>query len=245
MPKVVNMVWLTGDGEAATDAWFKTPRDVAVDISGSNIYFTADNRVRKVDLGSGIIETLAGTGTNALSGDGEPSTGAGLARPIGIAVDDQGNVYFADSYNQRVRRIDAATGIITTVAGIGHFPPATHPDPSYVIKPTGQGFSGDGGPGTTAMLSTPSDVTIGPSGNLYIADTGNDKIRKLDLVTGIITTFADGGAVRGEKMEVEGGGGEWTMTFTNFAPPVSVAVNDQGHVYVADYDQNIVVRIVP
>ncbi len=245
IPKRVSGVIDPGDGGLATDAFIRIARDVAVDVKG-NIYFTAEDRVRKVDAATGIITTLAGTGVNDLSGDGGPSEGAGISDPLGITLDDQGNIYFADSYNQRVRRIDATTGIITTVAGIGKYAPATHPDPKYVIKPEGQGLSGDGGPAASAMLATPTDVAIGPDGNLYISDTDNDRIRKVDVATGIITTFADGGAVRGERMETGfTESGDVLITFTNFAPPTGIAATRDGVLYIADYDQNKVVRVTP
>ena len=245
IPKRVSGVIDPGDGGLATDAFIRIARDVAVDDKG-NVYFTAEDRVRKVDATTGVITTLTGTGINDLSGDGGPAEGAGIADPLGVTVDDQGNIYFADSYNQRVRRIDAVTGTITTVAGIGEYAPATHPDPAYVIKPEGQGFSGDGGPAASAMLATPTDLVIGPDGNLYIADTDNDRIRKVDLATGIITTFAEGGAVRGERMETGfTESGDVPITFTNFAPPTGIAATRDGVFYIADYGQNKVVRVTP
>ncbi len=244
IPKRIGGVLDPGDRGQATDAWFKIPRDIAVGGDGS-FYFTADNRVRKVDP-NGVITTLAGRDLNELSGDGGPSVDSGVANPRGIAVDSEGNVYFADTDNQRVRRIDAATGIITTVAGVGKHAPSSTSDITYHPKPEGQGFSGDGGPGTSAMLSVPESVEIGLDGNLYIADTGNDRVRKLDLDTGVITTFADGGLVQGERMEtahVESG--DLKVTFTHFSPPVSIVVSGEGVFYVADRKQNKVVRIVP
>ena len=242
IPKRVNGIIDPGDGGAATDAFFKNPKDVTVDGAG-NVYFTASNRVRKVDA-NGVITTLAGSGLDELSGDGGPSTSAGIADPRGLTVDEEGNIYFADTYNQRVRRIDGATGIITTVAGIGHHPPQFHPEEP--IKPEGQGFSGDGGPATSAMLFSPNGVVIGPDGNLYIADTGNDKVRKVDLATGVITTIADGGSVTGERMETGfSQSGEFEVTFKNFAPPVAIAVTDDGVFYIADQQRNKVIRMVP
>ena len=242
IPKRVKGIIDPGDGGAATDAFFKNPKDVAVDDAG-NVYFTASNRVRKVDA-NGVITTLAGSGLDDLSGDGGPSTSAGIADPRGITLDGEGNLYFADTYNQRVRKIDGATGIITTIAGIGHHPPQFHPEEP--IKPEGQGFSGDGGPAASAMLFSPSSVVIGPDGNLYIADTGNDKIREVDLATGVITTFADGGLVRGERMETGfSQSGDLKVTFENFAPPVGITVTYDGVFYIADQQQNQVVRMVP
>jgi len=242
VPKRVSGMIDPGDGGLATDAFFQAASDVAVDNEG-NVYFAADNRIRKVNAGTGIITSLAGAGVNDLSGDGGPSTSAGIADPRGLSFDDQGNLYFADTANQRVRKIDGATGIITTVAGIGkHAPPGTHRS-QPTIGPEGQGFSGDGGPAASAMLSVPNDVTIGPDGNLYIADTGNDRIRKVDLATGVITTLVDGGAVRGEKMETGfQEGGDIKITFTNFAPPTAIVAGRDGVFYIADADQNKVMK---
>jgi len=246
LPKRVGGVLDPGDGGLATDAWFKVTRDVAVDSQG-NIYFTTVNRIRKVDAQTGIITTLAGTGSIDLSGDGGPSFGAGIAEPHGVAVDGDGNVYLADSLNQRIRRIDGATGIITTVAGIGKAPPYTQASDTHGKQPPteGKGFSGDGGPAVEAMLSDPWDVAFGPDGNLYIADTGNDRIRKVDLDTGIITTFAEGGTIVGKQYAPDGwaGSGDFDISFKYFSPPVAVAVNKQGDLFIADQRLNKVVRI--
>ncbi len=245
IPAIVKLVKYPGEDIQATDSWMSFPTDVAVDIHG-NIYFTANNRVRKVDAETGIVATLAGWGTNDLSGDGGPASEAGIADPQGVDVDDQGNVYFADSYNQRIRRIDGATGIITTLAGIGKFAPATHPDPTYVIQPTGQGFSGDGGPADSAMLATPTGVAVGPDGSLYVADTDNDRIRKIDLTTGIITTLADGGAkVSGLIQSASRAGNTVDVSFEYFGPPVAIAVTEDGIIFLSDPTHNRIVSIVP
>ncbi len=241
IPKRVNGVISPGDGEAATEAFFKNPRDVAVDVDGS-IYFTASNRIRKVDT-NGAISTLAGSGLDELSGDGGPSTNAGISDPRGITIDTIGNIYFTDTYNQRIRKIDATTGIISTIAGIGHHPPQFHPESP--IKPGGQGFSGDGGPATNAMLFSPNDLVINPNGDLYVADTGNNKIRKVNLQTGVITTFADGGVVRGDRMETKGGGGDLKITFKHFAPPVAIATTNEGVFFIADKQNNRVLVLRP
>jgi len=116
--------------------------------------------VRKVST-SGTITTVAGNGTFGFSGDGGPATSAGLSFPLGVAVDAAGNLYIADSGNDRVRKV-STSGTITTVAGIG-----------------GCGFSGDGGPATNASLSDPSGVAVDTAGNLYIADSANNRVRKV------------------------------------------------------------------
>ena len=124
---------------------------------------------------SGTITTIAGSGPRGFSGDGGPATAARLNSPADVAVDGSGNLYIADTGNDRIRKVDTS-GTITTIAGSG-----------------ASGFSGDGGPATAARLNSPADVAVDGSGNLYIADTGNDRIRKVDT-SGTITTIAGSGA---------------------------------------------------
>ena len=124
-----------------------------------------------MDAATGVITTVAGDGTSGSSGDGGPATSASLNTPIGVAVDASGNLFIADTGNNRIRRVDAATGVITNVAGDGT-----------------SGFSGDGGPATSATLNLPHGVTVDASGNLYIADTGNDRIRKVEAVASAVPT---------------------------------------------------------
>src|SRR5207247_899789 len=121
----------------------------------------------------GIITTVAGDGSATFAGDGGAATSASLNGPFGVALDASGNLYVADLNNYRIRKVAAATGIITTVAGNGS--PA---------------FAGDGGTATSASLDSPTGVALDASGNLYIADFGNQRIRKVAAATGIITTVA-------------------------------------------------------
>ena len=153
----------SGDGGPATEAQLSRPHDLAIDSEG-NLYFVeiGNERVRKVDA-SGIITTLAGTGTRGYSGDGGPATEAEIARPWGIAVDADGNVYFTSQGNDVVRKIDQE-GIITTVAGTGE-----------------AGFSGDGGPATEAALNLPVMVAFDADGNLHITDHSNQRVRRVIL----------------------------------------------------------------
>ncbi len=173
----------TGDGGSATSASLAFPYGVALDAAG-NLYIadTANHRIRQLSP-SGIITTVAGNGSFSFSGDGGPATGAALHFPGGLAVDVAGNLYIADTNNERIRKV-SINGVITTVAGNGI-----------------QGFSGDGGPATSASLNFPPSRIPAPGGvaldgaaNLYIADTNNNRIRKVSP-SGVITTVAGNGTI--------------------------------------------------
>jgi sugar lactone lactonase YvrE len=158
----------SGDGNFAVFAQLKRPGGIALDGAG-NLYIadTENNRIRKIDAVSGIITTVAGTGSLGFSGDGGLATQAQL-RPTTIDVDAAGNIYFCDDQNSRLRKITAATGIITTIAGTGT-----------------NGYNGDNIPAATAQLSSPSGVCVDAAGNIYFSDYGNKRIRKIDKVTAI------------------------------------------------------------
>ena len=196
-----------GDGGAGTSAQLNNPNGLAVDTAG-NVYIADvyNNRIRKVAASTGIITTIAGNGVQGFSGDGNAGTNAQFNNPTGVAVDTAGNVYIADQANQRVRKVTASTGIITTIAGNG------------VI-----GFSGDGSAGTGAQLASPLGVAVDAAGNVYIADTGFNHIRKVAANTGIITTIVGGS---------NGGSG------TQLSFPRSVAVDAAGNVYIVDIGNN-------
>ncbi len=168
-----------GDGMAATAACLYVPIDIALDGAGNLYIVDRDNyRIRRVDATTGIISTIAGTGQPLAVcphdlGEGGPATSACLGDPYGIDVDSAGNVLIADYGTSRVRRIDAATQTITTVASNG--------DP---------GFCGDGLPATAACLDQPYGVAFDGAGNLFVADTQNGRIRRVDAATQIITTVA-------------------------------------------------------
>jgi sugar lactone lactonase YvrE len=165
----------TGDGGAATSATFKGPACLAVDAAGDVFISDATaSQVRRVDAATGVITTVAGTGTNGFLGDGGPATSAQLSFPYGVAVDPVGNVFIADQNSNRVRRVDGTTHIITSIAGS-----------------VGMSASkGDGGPGIDAVLATPTGVAADAHGNVYANDSSGECIRRIDATTGVITTFA-------------------------------------------------------
>ncbi|MDA0746243.1 MAG: hypothetical protein O2954_06975 [bacterium] len=210
----------SGDGGLATQAFLSYPSSVVVDQTG-NLYIadSGNNRIRKVDANTGIISTIAGNGDRQYSGDGGLATFAQLDDPSSVAIDLAGNIYIADSRNSRIRKVDAATGIISTFSGDGNY-----------------SYSGDGGPATLASFRYPGDVAIDGSGNLYIADTSNHRIRKVDAVTGIISTIA------GSSNSGSSGDGE-PATLASLVYPSSVAVGQNGNLYIAD-SSNLLIRKV-
>ncbi|OLE66558.1 MAG: hypothetical protein AUG74_11520 [Bacteroidetes bacterium 13_1_20CM_4_60_6] len=162
-----------GDGRPATNARLSYPEGMVVAPNG-DIYFAdvGNHRIRKVDIKTGVIDTIAGTGEKGFSGDGGPALKARLWSPGRVWVDHSGNVLIADIVNARVRRVDVKTGIIETIAGSGDL--------------------GDGGPARNAILSVPGDVVYS-DGKVYVADYGTQRVRCIDLATGRISTVAGGG----------------------------------------------------
>ena len=205
----------SGDGGAATSAELNGPEVVALDSAG-NLYIAEyyNNRIRKVDAATGIITTVAGNGTQNYSGDGGLATSAALWSPTGVALDSAGNLYIADFGNHRIRKVDATTGIITTIAGNGT-----------------QGFSGDGGLATSAELGDPTQVILDSAGNLIIADPGNNRVRKVDVTTGIITTIAGNGTGG-----YAGDGG--LATSAELHNPEYLTIDSAGNLYIGDYLNN-------
>jgi uncharacterized protein (TIGR03437 family) len=201
----------TGDNGPATSAQLNTPSWVAVDSAG-NLYITdvGNNVVRKVSVSNGVITTVAGNGTYAFGGDNGPATGAAFYQPMGVAVDSAGNLYIADTGNQRIRKV--SNGTITTVAGNGTY-----------------GFSGDGASATSAELYQPMGVAVDSAGNLYIGDTVNNRIRKVS--NGVINTVAGNGTGG-----YGGDGGAATIAELN--EPVGVALDSAGNLYTADFVNN-------
>lgn len=221
------LVVFSGDSGAATSAQLATPSGVTVDTSG-NIYIadTGNQRIRKVS--HGVITTVAGGGT--AQGDNGPATSALLASPVGVAVDLAGNIYIADSLANRVRKV--SNGVITTVAGTGT-----------------AGFSGDGGSAVSAQLFNPAGVAVDGSGNLYIADAYNNRIRQVSALTGVITTVA-GNGVLAPSNGIPGGRGYGGFSGdggpainAQLSTPNSIAVDASGSFYFCDADNNRVRRV--
>lgn len=167
-----------GDGGPGDRALLNGPFDVGFDANG-NLYFsdTFNHRIRRVDARTGIITTCAGSGEAGYAGDGGPAIHARLNEPYGIAVDQAANVYIADRHNHCVRKLDGASGVITTFAGNG-----------------AAGYGGDGGPASRAQMAEPNGLVLDPTQRrLFIADVADHRVRAVDLATGTISTFAGTG----------------------------------------------------
>jgi sugar lactone lactonase YvrE len=210
----------SGDGGPASDARLSSPAAIAFDSEG-NLYIadSGNNRIRRVGR-DGIITTVAGTGNRGYGGDGGHAALARLNSPAGVAVGLGDSVFVADPGNNRVRMI-SADGTISTVAGTGE-----------------AGYAGDGGVASQAVLNSPQGLAVDAEGNLYVTDSFNDRVRKIDL-EGVITTIA-GDGVQGYS----GDGGPATQAALNLATgPLSgagqaLAVDQRGDLFVADGGNN-------
>ncbi|HSP89611.1 MAG TPA: hypothetical protein VLN08_01830, partial [Vicinamibacterales bacterium] len=202
----------SGDGGPATAAGIHPPYGLALDAEG-NLYIAAygAHRIRKISAATGIITTVAGTGEVGASGDGGLATLAQLNAPVGVAIGPDGDLYISEVEGARVRRVDGATGIITTVAGTG-------------VK----GYNGDGIAATAAQLHSPWGVAVDGSGHLYIADNASHRIRKVDAASGLISTYAGDGVY-----SYYGDGG--LATAAAIRHPLGIGLDATGNLYVADY----------
>lgn len=211
------------DGVLATNTSIFLPAGVAVD--GDHNLFLADtsnNRIRRVDAVTGLISTVAGTGSPAITGDNGPATAAAVNLPGGMVIDGAGDLLFADSGNHAIRRLSRATGILSTIAGqLGQ-----------------SGFSGDAGSATAATLNTPQGVALDAAGNLYIADTSNNRIRRVDAVSGLISTIAGTGSIASY-----GDNGPGIAAALSY--PFSVSLDRAGNLYIADLGNNTIRKLNP
>ncbi|MES2701669.1 MAG: T9SS type A sorting domain-containing protein [Bacteroidota bacterium] len=210
----------SGDGGPATAAHFETPGGAVVDLAG-NIYIPdyGNHRIRKVSAATGIINTVAGNGTNGYSGDGGVATNAALSYPLSLCLDSAGNIFVAEFGSNVIRRIDAGTGVISTVAGNGT-----------------NGYTGDNGPATTAQLGLPNSVFMDKKGILYISEYGNNVIRAVNTA-GIISTIAGTGVY-----SYTGDGGP--PLAATFHIPSAVFVDSAGTLYVADAGNSVIRKIM-
>jgi uncharacterized protein (TIGR03437 family) len=209
----------SGDGGLATNAELNYPEAVAFDSAGN--YYIADeaaNVIRKVDI-NGVITTYAGTGNSNYTGDGGPAISATLDGPVGIAMDSVGDLYISDQGNDVIRQVNPG-GVIATVAGTGR-----------------SGFSGDGGPAAAAQFDSPASINLDSSGNLYIPDVGNNRIRVV-LTSGTIWTVA------GDGIGGYAGDGGPALSAEIYAPR-GVAAAPNGDVYIADFSNNRVRQLTP
>ncbi len=207
------------DGVPPTDYKLSSPSDVAVDALG-NIYIadSGNNEVVKIDRATQILTVVAGTGKAGYNGDFIPATSAELDFPVAIAFDPAGNLYISDNDNARIRRVSAATGIITTYAGTGV-----------------SGYNFDNIPARLAQLNDPYHISFDPSGNLYIADASNNRVRRVDTA-GIITTVA-GTGIGGYN------GDNQPATGAQLNKPLAAVADSSGNLYIAD-NKNFRVRLV-
>jgi len=280
LTKAAGTIWsgYNGDNILATWARLNYPFGVHVDAAG-NLYIadTYNHRIRKVNAKTGIITTIAGTGSKGFSGDGGPATSARLRYPFSLYVDSPGNIYIVDTFNYRIRKVDGQTQIITTVVGDGSakflgdgglaidasimktydmavdkegnlFIVDTHSHcirrvdattgiiDTVVGQGTKTGFSGDGGLATDALLNTPTGAYVDASGNIYVADSKNDVVRKVDATTQIINTVAGNG-----NPGFSGDGGLATQAQLNY--PEGVWVDSSGNIFIVDTN-NCRIRMV-
>ena len=205
-----------GDGGPATSAQLDNPDNVALDAAGNLYIADFDNhRVRKVTP-AGVISTYAGAGTPGSTGDGGPAASAQLHFPAGVALDAAGNLYIADFNNHRIRKVTPA-GMISTYAGTGT-----------------SGFSGDGGPATSALLHFPASVALDGADHLYITDQSNNRIRRVDAVTGNISTVAGGGTALGDN---------GPAASARFNSPAGITFDCAGNLYIADFNHHRIRKV--
>jgi GT2 family glycosyltransferase/sugar lactone lactonase YvrE len=221
----VRLVIGTRDGKTggpSISAWLNTPGGIAIAPNG-DIYFADSNNdvIDRVDRRLGVM-TFVGNRTNGFSGDNGPATKAQLDSPDGVAIAPDGDLIVADSHNDRIRRVDSTTRVITTIAGSGE-----------------NGYDGDEKPATEAALNTPNAVATVPNGDIYIADTLNNRIRMIDHATGFIHTVAGDGEPGGDGPIGDGG----PATSAHLFMPSDVQIASNGDIYIADMHHNKVRKV--
>lgn len=204
---ITTAVGTIGDGGPAANA-FVAPRFLAADAAG-NIFVTESNRVRKIAAGTHIITTIVGNGFAGHSGDGGQALDAAI-KPNFVLAAPNGDLYISDSSNHRVRKVTAATGIITTVVGTGVL-----------------GSTGDGGQATAATLNAPEGLALDSAGNLFIADSGSSRVRKVTAATGVISTYAGTGVAGFNSDNVQAATAQLSF-------PIGLAIDPSNNLYIAD-----------
>lgn len=201
----------TGDNGLASSATLNTPAGLAIDLN-KNLYIadSANNKVRKINLTTGIITTFAGTGTASSTGDGGQATDATLNQPFGLSIDRFGNLYIADRSSFKIRKVSLITNVISTVAGTGV-----------------SGFSGDGGQATSANIGDITGITTDEVGNIYLSDNTNNRVRKVSIPSGIITTIAGNGT-----SAFAGDNGSATSSQLN---PSGITTDRAGNIFISDF----------
>ncbi len=207
----------SGDGGPATSAALNFPSAVAVADDGT-VYIadTWNHRIRRIDPHTGIMSTIAGTGQAKWHGDHGPAVRAALNEPVALALDGRQALYIADQSNNRIRKIDLTSGVMTTVAGTGE-----------------SGYNGDGAPGPDTALAGPSGLAVDQEGNVYVADTFSSRIRKLDRQTGMIDAVVGG---TGSFQLIPGE----NESSPNLSRPYAIALHPDGRLFMTDNDNHVI-----
>jgi len=225
----------SGDGGPAVDAGVSGPTGVTIDRAGDLYFSSSWTRIRKLTARTGMIETIAGQFLSGSSGDGGMAIDALFWDPVPSAISRNGDLYIADFENSRIRMIAPKPLVVTTVAGSGTCIPSPAP---LDISVCHSGFAGDGGLAASATLNYPESVALDPNGNLYIADTINHRIRRIDSSTGVISTIAGTGV---EGFTGDGG----PALAAKIGDPVGITVDTSGKVYFADESNNRIRMLTP